>query len=177
MGVPDEWLQKFEKVQPYRRSVLSVRRLVAGTAAATVLFEGDIILTANGQLVRGYHDLDCELVANAVAMVRFCCFVSFCRRVSSFANRTLYAKAGFCKWTCRQCRWRLVKLTESLDVLASFCKNLTAPSCSNAATYPASSTARTGTMARLHTCMTCAQPSLSSRSTASTSLISRAFCE
>ncbi len=58
MGVSEEWLERLEKNNPVRRRALSVTRLVAGTAAAKELRNGDIVMAVDGQVVTSYRALE-----------------------------------------------------------------------------------------------------------------------
>ena len=58
MGVDEEWVAKLEKDNPVRRRALSITRLVAGTAAAELLRNGDLVLAIDGDVVTSYRDLE-----------------------------------------------------------------------------------------------------------------------
>jgi S1-C subfamily serine protease len=58
MGVDEEWVAKLEKNNPVRRRALSITRLVAGTAAAELLRNGDLVLAIDGDVVTSYRDLE-----------------------------------------------------------------------------------------------------------------------
>jgi pro-apoptotic serine protease NMA111 len=58
MGVDEEWLEKLEKNNPVRRRALSIARLVAGTPAADLLRNGDIVMAVDGQVVTSYRALE-----------------------------------------------------------------------------------------------------------------------
>jgi len=58
MGVSEEWLERLEKNNPVRRRALSVTRLVAGSAAAKELSNGDIVMTIDGQVVTSFRALE-----------------------------------------------------------------------------------------------------------------------
>ena len=58
MGVDEEWLVRLEQNNPLHRRALSIIRLVAGTAAATELRNGDMILAVDGEVVTSYRALE-----------------------------------------------------------------------------------------------------------------------
>jgi len=58
MGVDEEWLARLEQNNPLHRRALSITRLVAGTAAATELRNGDMILAVDGEVVTSYRALE-----------------------------------------------------------------------------------------------------------------------
>jgi pro-apoptotic serine protease NMA111 len=58
MGVDEEWIDKLEKDNPDHRRALSVTRIVAGTPAARLLRNGDIILAIDGKVVSSFRALE-----------------------------------------------------------------------------------------------------------------------
>ncbi len=58
MGVDEDWIARLEKNNPVRRRALSVTRLVAGTAAARLLKNGDMVLAIDGKVVTSYRALE-----------------------------------------------------------------------------------------------------------------------
>lgn len=58
MGVSEDWLNRLEKNNPVRRRALSVTRLVAGTNAAELLRNGDIVMAVDGQVVTSFRALE-----------------------------------------------------------------------------------------------------------------------
>ncbi len=58
MGVDEEWIARLEKNNPARRRALSITRLVADTAAAKLLKNGDIVLAIDGDVVTSYRALE-----------------------------------------------------------------------------------------------------------------------
>jgi len=58
MGVDEEWIARLEKNNPQRRRALSIIRLVADTAAARMLKNGDLLLAVDGKVVTSYSDLE-----------------------------------------------------------------------------------------------------------------------
>ncbi len=58
MGVDEEWIARLEKNDPERRRALSITRLVADTAAAELLKNGDIVLAIDGNVVTSFRGLE-----------------------------------------------------------------------------------------------------------------------
>ena len=58
MGVDEEWVSRLEENNPVTRRALSVTRLVAGTPAAKLLKNGDMILAIDGNVVTSYRELE-----------------------------------------------------------------------------------------------------------------------
>jgi len=58
MGVDEDWIARLEKNNPVRRRALSITRLVADTAAAKLLKNGDIVLAIDGEVVTSYRALE-----------------------------------------------------------------------------------------------------------------------
>jgi S1-C subfamily serine protease len=58
MGVDENWIARLEKNNPERRRALSITRLVADTAAAMLLKNGDIVLAIDGDVVTSYRELE-----------------------------------------------------------------------------------------------------------------------
>ncbi len=58
MGVDEKWIARLEKNNPARRRALSVTRLVAGTDAAKLLKNGDMVLAVDGKVVTTYRALE-----------------------------------------------------------------------------------------------------------------------
>jgi len=58
MGVDEEWVARLEENNPVRRRALSITRLVAGTAAAELLRNGDLVLAIDGEVVTSYRELE-----------------------------------------------------------------------------------------------------------------------
>jgi len=58
MGVDEEWVARLEANNPVRRRALSITRLVAGTPAAKLLKNGDMILAIDGTVVTSYRALE-----------------------------------------------------------------------------------------------------------------------
>ena len=58
MGVDEEWVRRLEKDNPVRRRALSITRLVAGSQAAELLQNGDMVLAIDGDVVTSFRDLE-----------------------------------------------------------------------------------------------------------------------
>ncbi len=58
MGVDEEWVRRLEENDPVRRRALSITRLVAGTPAAKLLQNGDVILAIDDKVVTSYRELE-----------------------------------------------------------------------------------------------------------------------
>jgi S1-C subfamily serine protease len=58
MGVDEEWVSRLEENNPVRRRALSITRLVAGTAAARLLKNGDMVLAIDGEVVTSFRELE-----------------------------------------------------------------------------------------------------------------------
>ncbi len=57
-GVDEEWIEKLERNNPVNRRALSITRLVAGSPAATLLQNGDIVLAVDGNVVTTFRALE-----------------------------------------------------------------------------------------------------------------------
>ena len=57
LGLPDSWATQIQQ-NGFRRQVLMVRRLVAGTPAAAQFQEGDLLIAIDGQRVHGYREVE-----------------------------------------------------------------------------------------------------------------------
>jgi S1-C subfamily serine protease len=58
LGLDEDWLDRLESHSPSARRALSVTRLVAGTPAADLLRNGDMILAVDGNLVTSFRELE-----------------------------------------------------------------------------------------------------------------------
>ena len=58
MGVDEEWVRRLEENDPVKRRALSITRLVAGSPAAELLQNGDVILAIDGEVVTSYRELE-----------------------------------------------------------------------------------------------------------------------
>jgi pro-apoptotic serine protease NMA111 len=65
-GLPAEWAQRFEERAPGHRQVLAVARVGAGTAASTVLHEGDLLLAVNGTTLNRFREVELATQAPSV---------------------------------------------------------------------------------------------------------------
>ncbi|MCU0257123.1 MAG: PDZ domain-containing protein, partial [Vicinamibacterales bacterium] len=62
-GLDEAWVARLEALNPAHRQVLGVTRVVAGSPAADLLREGDLLLAINGRPVNRFRDV--ELATNA----------------------------------------------------------------------------------------------------------------
>ncbi|TPX39919.1 hypothetical protein SeMB42_g06188 [Synchytrium endobioticum] len=58
LGLSDEWVKQIEGSHLSRRNVLLIRRLTSGTAAASLLKEGDLLLAIDGRVVTRFRDVE-----------------------------------------------------------------------------------------------------------------------
>ena len=58
LGLPDEWMRRFEEHNPQRRQVLGIDRLVAGSPAAALLVPGDLLLAIDGKVVNRFREVE-----------------------------------------------------------------------------------------------------------------------
>lgn len=58
LGLSDEWLRKLEAASPNQRQVLSIVRLVGGSAAVGRLKQGDILLAINEKVVTKFREVE-----------------------------------------------------------------------------------------------------------------------
>jgi S1-C subfamily serine protease len=58
IGVSEDWLARLENDNPVQRRVLSITRLVAGTPAARLLENGDIVMAVDGRAVTSFRSLE-----------------------------------------------------------------------------------------------------------------------
>ena len=58
MGVDESWVERLEENNPVRRRALSISRLVAGTPAAELLQNGDMVLAIDGEVVTSFRELE-----------------------------------------------------------------------------------------------------------------------
>jgi pro-apoptotic serine protease NMA111 len=58
LGLADSWVHRIEVHSPTRREILSVTRLVAGSAAASVLRPGDLLLAIDGAVVNSFREVE-----------------------------------------------------------------------------------------------------------------------
>jgi S1-C subfamily serine protease len=58
LGLPDDWVRRFEEHNPERRQVLGIDRLVAGSPAAALLQPGDLLLAIDGKVVNRFREVE-----------------------------------------------------------------------------------------------------------------------
>jgi S1-C subfamily serine protease len=58
MGVDEAWVERLEENNPVRRRALSITRLVAGSRAAELLQNGDMLLAIDGEVVTSFRELE-----------------------------------------------------------------------------------------------------------------------
>ena len=58
LGLPSEWVRRFEEHNQQRRQVLSINRLAAGSAAAGLLEPGDLLLAVDGKVVNRFREVE-----------------------------------------------------------------------------------------------------------------------
>ncbi|MHB8476037.1 MAG: trypsin-like peptidase domain-containing protein [Steroidobacteraceae bacterium] len=58
LGLPEEWMRRFEEHNPQRRQVLGIDRLVAGSPAAALLVPGDLLLAIDGKVVNRFREVE-----------------------------------------------------------------------------------------------------------------------
>ena len=58
LGLPEEWMHRFEEHNPQRRQVLGIDRLVAGSPAAALLVPGDLLLAIDGKVVNRFREVE-----------------------------------------------------------------------------------------------------------------------
>ena len=68
LGLPDEWVRRFEEHNPQRRQVLGINRLVAGSPAAALLEPGDLLLAIDGKVVNRFREVERAVQSPAVAV-------------------------------------------------------------------------------------------------------------
>jgi S1-C subfamily serine protease len=57
-GLPDKWVRNLESLNGAHRQALSIARLVAGSPAAEVLREGDLLLAIDGRAINRVRDVE-----------------------------------------------------------------------------------------------------------------------
>ena len=58
MGVDEAWVERLEENNPVRRRALTISRLVAGTPAAELLQNGDMVLAIDGEVVTSFREIE-----------------------------------------------------------------------------------------------------------------------
>lgn len=69
LGLSDAWLQKLEQHNPEARRALGVTRLTGGSAAATLLQQGDLLLAIDSATVTSFRDVERATVDKASVTV------------------------------------------------------------------------------------------------------------
>jgi len=68
LGLPEAWVQRFESAGDVHRQVLSVARVVAGSPAAELLREGDLLLAVDGRPVSRFRAVELATQSPSVAL-------------------------------------------------------------------------------------------------------------
>jgi S1-C subfamily serine protease len=68
LGLPDEWVRRFEEHNPQRRQALGINRLVAGSPAAALLEPGDLLLAIDGKVVNRFREVERAVQSPAVSV-------------------------------------------------------------------------------------------------------------
>jgi pro-apoptotic serine protease NMA111 len=68
LGLPDEWVRRFEEHNPQRRQVLGINRLVAGSPASALLEPGDLLLAVDGKVVNRFREVERAVQSPAVSV-------------------------------------------------------------------------------------------------------------
>jgi S1-C subfamily serine protease len=68
LGLPDEWVRRFEDHNPHRRQVLAIDRLAAGSPAAALLEPGDLLLAIDGAVVNRFREVERAVQTPTVAV-------------------------------------------------------------------------------------------------------------
>lgn len=58
LGLPAEWVERLEQHNPAHRQVLAVSKVAAGSGAARVLQEGDLLLAVNGVTLNRFREVE-----------------------------------------------------------------------------------------------------------------------
>jgi S1-C subfamily serine protease len=58
LGLPAGWVERLERHNPAHRQVLAVSRVAAGSSAASVLQEGDLLLAVNGETLNRFREVE-----------------------------------------------------------------------------------------------------------------------
>jgi pro-apoptotic serine protease NMA111 len=58
LGLPDDWVRRFEEHDQQRRQVLGIDRLVAGAPSALFLEPGDLLLAVDGKVVNRFREVE-----------------------------------------------------------------------------------------------------------------------
>ncbi len=68
LGLPEAWVQRLEAAGDVHRQVLSVARVVAGSPAAELLREGDLLLAVDGRPVSRFREVELATQSPSVAV-------------------------------------------------------------------------------------------------------------
>ncbi len=68
LGLPESWSRRLETVQPDKRHVLQVSRLVQGSDAARLLRPGDLLLAIDGAVVKSFRGVEKAVQTDKVAL-------------------------------------------------------------------------------------------------------------
>ena len=68
LGLNEAWQRELEKHDPIHRRTLKIRRVVAGTPAAKLLKNGDLILAVDGDIVSSFRELERAVQKPAVQL-------------------------------------------------------------------------------------------------------------
>src|SRR6202045_2405707 len=68
LGLPDEWVRRFEEHNPQRRQVLRPNRLAAGRPASLLLEPGDLLLAINGKVVNRFREVERAVQSPSVSV-------------------------------------------------------------------------------------------------------------
>ncbi|HKC17386.1 MAG TPA: PDZ domain-containing protein, partial [Steroidobacteraceae bacterium] len=69
LGLSDAWMARIAQSNPAERQVLSISRLVGGSAAAALLRSGDLLLAVDNQPVTRFRDVERAVAARDVVQV------------------------------------------------------------------------------------------------------------
>ncbi|NNF52478.1 MAG: PDZ domain-containing protein [Gammaproteobacteria bacterium] len=58
LGLPESWSRRLETVEPDRRTVLQISRLVQGSDASRQLRSGDLLLAIDGEVVKSFRSVE-----------------------------------------------------------------------------------------------------------------------
>ena len=68
LGLPGEWLARYNDLPSEQRRVLYVEQVVPGTQAADVLYTGDVLLAVNDELVSGLFATETQVQQSSVPL-------------------------------------------------------------------------------------------------------------
>ncbi len=58
LGLPESWSRRLETIEPDKRHVVQISRLVQGTPAARLLRSGDLLLAIDGEVVKSFRGVE-----------------------------------------------------------------------------------------------------------------------